>query len=203
MQSLNSTSATILNMSSPLLEAPVVVVSQVAKFSSPREEYDLFASDGTALGRIEEQASLGSFFARKLATLTFVVSDESGNPLATIEKPGSIGRSAFFVSDASGQQLGSIEQENVLLDPQFIVRTQTGDLRLTSTPVAAWTWSLVDQTGTEVGTINREFAGLADMFTSAESFVVRLGPSLAGSSRLVALVACASLDFVRDERKRR
>ena len=190
-------------MSSVLLEAPVVVVSQVAKFSSPREEYDLFAPDGTALGRIEEQASLGSFFARKLATLTFVVSDESGSQLATIQKPGSIGRSAFFVTGASGQQVGSIEQENIFLDPQFTVRTPTGDLRLTSTAVAAWTWSLVDQAGTEVGTIDREFAGLADMFTSAESFVVRLGAGLSGASRLVALVACACLDFVRDERKRR
>ena len=190
-------------MSSEIFDVPVVVVSQVAKFSSPREEYDLFAADGSPLGRIEEQASLGSFFARKLATLTFVVSDAAGDTVATVAKPGSIGRSAFFVTDASGQQVGSIEQENVFLDPQFTVRTPTGDLRLTSTAVNAWTWSMTDQAGAEVGSISREFAGLADMFTSAESFVVRLGPTLSGPSRLVALVACACLDFVRDERKRR
>lgn len=189
-------------MTSPLLDAPVVVVSQVAKLSSPREEYDLFTPDGAPLGRIEEQASLGSFFARKLSTLTYLVTDASGT-VATIKKPGAIGRSTFLVADGAGQQLGSVEQQNIVFDPQFTVRTPAGEFHLTSTAMNAWSWSLADATGAVAGTIGREFAGLADVFTSAEHFVVQLGPTLTGPTRLVALVACVCLDFVRDERRRR
>lgn len=36
-------------MPASLVDAPAVVVQQVAKFTSPREEYDLFAPDGTPL----------------------------------------------------------------------------------------------------------------------------------------------------------
>ncbi|HTW18736.1 MAG TPA: phospholipid scramblase-related protein [Mycobacteriales bacterium] len=190
-------------MAATLLDAPAVVVSQVAKLSSPREEYELFAPDGTALGRIEEQASLGSFFARKLSTLTFVVSDASGATVATIEKPGAIGRSTFIVADAGGQQIGVVEQQNMFMDPQFALRTPSGEFRLTSAAINAWSWTLVDANGAQVGQISREFAGLADVFTSAEHFVVELGPALAGPTRLVSLVACTCLDFVRDERAER
>jgi uncharacterized protein YxjI len=186
-----------------LLDAPAIVVQQVAKFSSPREEYDLFAPDGTALGRIEELASLGSFFARKLATLRYEVTDVSGAQVGAIEKPGAIGRSSFLVYDAAGAQVGVIEQENVFLDPQFSLRTPSGDFRLTSAAINAWTWSLESASGERVGGISREFAGLADIFTSAEHFVVELGPQLTGSTWLVALVACACLDFVRDQRASR
>jgi uncharacterized protein YxjI len=187
-------------MSATLLEAPAVVVQQVAKFSSPREEYDLFTTDGTPLGRIEEQASLGSFFARKLATLRFLVTDAAGATVGAIEKPGAIGRSSFLVYDASNQQVGVIEQENLFLDPQLTLHTPSGDFRLTSAAINAWTWTLADPAGTQVGGISREFAGLADVFTSAEHFVVQLGPQLTGPTRLVALLACACLDFIRDER---
>jgi uncharacterized protein YxjI len=189
-------------MASALLDAPVVVVVEVAKFSSPREEYDLYAPDGTPLGRIEEQPSFGSFFARKLATLTFAVTDSSGATVGTVQKPGKIGRSAFLVCDAAGQQVGSIEQENLLMDPQFTLRTSAGDLRLTSAAINAWAWQLVDATGAEVGKINREWAGLADVFTSRQHFVVEIGPTLTGSARFVALVACACLNFVREEKRR-
>lgn len=72
-----------------------------------------------------------------------------------------------------------------------------------SSPIEQETWSLVDANGQEVGSISREFAGLADMFTSAERFIVQLGSSLTGPTRLVALVACACLDVVRDERRGR
>ena len=117
-------------------------------------------------------------FARKLATLTFVVSDAANNTTATIARPGAIGRSTFLVTDRAGQQLGSIEQDNMFMDPQFALRTPTGDLRLTSTAINAWTWSLVNASGVEVGVINRQFAGLADMLTSAENFVVHLVTSV-------------------------
>ena len=143
---------------------------------------------------------MGSFFARKLATLRFQVTDAGGALVGTIEKPGAIGRSSFLIYDASGQQVGIIEQENLFMDPQFTLHTSAGDYRLTSAAINAWTWTLADAAGAEVGGISREFAGLADVFTSAEHFVVQLGEQLTGSARLVALVACACLDFVRDQR---
>lgn len=181
-----------------LLDAPVVVVSQVPKFSSPRAEYDLFLLDGTPLGRIEEQPSIGSFFARKMSTLTFAVSDASGAAIATFAKPGAIGRSTFYVSDTANQQVGTIVQENVFLDPQFTIQTQTGVFRLTSAALAAWAWSLVDTEGKQVGQIARQWAGMADVFTSAEHFVVQLDEALTGPTRLVALIACACMDVIRD-----
>jgi hypothetical protein len=152
-----------------LLSAPAVVVVQLAKFSSPREEYDL-------------------------------VTDANGATIGPITKPGAIGRSTFLVGDANGQEVGTVAQDNLFMDPQFTVTTPTGELKLTSAAINAWEWSLVSASGAAVGRITRQFAGLADVLTSAEHFVVELDASLTGPTRLTALVSCACLDVVRDIR---
>src|SRR4051812_30319441 len=49
----------------PLLDEPVIVVTQKPKFLSARAEYDLYRPDGTAIGFVEEEPSIGGLFARQ------------------------------------------------------------------------------------------------------------------------------------------
>ena len=185
-----------------LLDEPIIVVTQLGKLMSMRAEYELYRPDGTAIGSVTETSSAAGMFARKLATLEFVVADTSGQTVATIEKPGAFGRSTFLVTDAAGTQVGEIEQDNIMFAPQFTISTTEGGLRMTSTAAMAWDWDLVDDGGVSVGSVRREFTGLADVFTSEERFVVQLSKDLVGPRRLAAFASTICLDFVRDEKQR-
>jgi len=185
-----------------LLTAPAVVVAQRGKFVSKRAEYNLHLPDGTSLGTIRERPSLGGMFARKLSALTYVITDASGVEVGSIRKAGKLGRSHFEVLDPSGP-VGTIRQTNLMFSPRFEVSTPTGTFTMSAPPVLAREWTLVDAQGTPSGRITRSFPRLASVFTSAEHFVVEIDPRLTGPTRLVLLAACVSLDFVRDDRKRR
>jgi uncharacterized protein YxjI len=190
-------------MQENLLNEPAIVVAQLGKFMSQFADYELYRPDGTPLGAVSEEQTLGGMFARKLSTLRFVMTDTAGAKVATIEKPGAFGVSNFLLYDAADQQVGELAQENLMFDPQFTISTADGQMRLTSSAVMAWDWALIDDSGAQVGAVTREFAGLADMFTTAERYVVQLSPSLQGAHRLAALAACVCMDVVRDTKKRR
>ena len=188
-------------MSDSLINEPVIVVVQLGKFMSMRAEYELYRPDGTAIGSVTETPSAGGMFARKLSTLHFVIADAEGNTVATLEKPGAFGRSTFLVYDAQGTQVGEIEQENLMLAPQFTISTADGGLRMTSSAMMAWDWDLLDEQGESVGSVRREFTGLADVFTSEERFVVQLSAGLVGPRRLAAFASTICLDVVRDTKR--
>ncbi|MDQ1723559.1 MAG: hypothetical protein QOG52_587, partial [Frankiaceae bacterium] len=78
-------------MQENLLNEPAIVVAQLGKFMSQFADYELYRPDGTPLGAVSEEQTLGGMFSRKLSTLRFVMTDTAGAKVATIEKPGAFG----------------------------------------------------------------------------------------------------------------
>lgn len=186
-----------------MLTASTLVVTQHAKFVSQRAEYDVHAPDGTLLGSMHQDSSAASMFVGQLATISYDVLGADGQLLMQIVKPGSIGRARFDVAWGAGQPIGSIEQENVLFAPQFRLAATDGVARLTGGSFGSWEWQLEDSAGQQVGAVTKEFDGLAEMFTSADRFVVQLGPQLTGGLRALAVAATVCLDEVRTAKRRR
>lgn len=187
-----------------LLTAPVLVVVQHAKVFSQRVEYDIYAPDGTPLGSVHQQAGSGAGIFGQLATITYDVVAPNGQLLLQLVKPGHIGRAEFVVSWGNGQPVGSIEQENVLMAPQFSLTAADGQTaRLTGGSFLSWEWSIELPTGEPAGSVSKQFAGLAEMFSTADKFVVQLGPQLGGLLRPLAAVAAVCLDEVRTAKERR
>jgi hypothetical protein len=187
-----------------LLTAPALVVVQRAKFASSRAEYDIYAPDGTPYGSVHQQFGSGAGIFGQLATITYDVVGTDGQLLMQLTKPGNIGRAHFEVTWGNGSALGFIEQENLLFAPQFALSAVDGSsARLTGGAMMSWEWQVEDGNGQAVGSVSKQFAGLAELFSSADRFVVQLGPALTGALRALAVVATVCLDEVRTAKRRR
>ena len=185
-----------------LLSAPVLVVVQQAKMFSTRAEYDIYAPDGTPLGSVHQVPGSGAGFLGQLATISYDVADADGAVLMQMVKPSAIGRVHFEVSWANGQPIGTVEQENLLFAPQFeLVAADGVTARLTGGSLLSWEWAIEGTAGEALGTVSKQFAGLAEMFSSADRFVVQLSPSLVGALRALAIVATVCLDEVRTQKR--
>jgi hypothetical protein len=188
----------------PLLTAPVLVVVQHAKVFSTRAEYDVYAPDGTPLGSVHQVPGSGAGILGQLATIDYDVADATGNVLMRMIKPGAFGRVHFEVSWANGAAIGEIEQENLLFAPQFALTAADGTAaRLTGGAMMSWSWSIEGAGGESLGSVSKQFAGLAEMFSTADRFVVELSPALGGMLRPLAVVATICLDEVRTQKQQR
>lgn len=187
-----------------LLTAPVLVVVQQAKLFSSRAEYDVYAPDGTLLGSVHQVPGSGAGFLGQLATIDYDIAGVDGSVLMRMIKPGAFGRVHFEVSWSTGQSIGEIEQENLLFAPQFALSAADGtSARLTGGSMLSWSWTIEGMNGEPLGSVSKQFAGLAEMFSSADRFVVELSPALGGLLRPLAIVATVCLDEVRTQKQQR
>jgi uncharacterized protein YxjI len=185
-----------------LLSEPVVVVQQRGKVFSTRADYDLFTPAGEPLGSVAEQPGSGKWLLGGLAHLRFVVADSAGQPVLLLDKPGAWVRSRFGVLGPDESPLGEIHQENIVFAPQFALSAADGSTgRLDGGRMWSWEWTIEDAAGQPIGRVTKQFAGLAQMFLSADTYVVELSPELTGPLRAVALTACLCLDVVRDQER--
>src|ERR1700712_2040146 len=158
-----------------LLTEPVVVVQQRGKMFSQRADYDLFTPAGESLGSVAEQPGSGKWLLGGLAHLRFVVADAAGAPVLLLDKPGAWIRSRFGVLGADESPLGEIPQGSVVFAPQFALAAAEGSTgRLDGGRMWSWEWTLEDGAGQPIGRVTKQFAGLAAMFLSAETYVVEL-----------------------------
>lgn len=188
----------------PLLTAPELVVVQRAKVFSSRAEYDIYAPDGTALGSVHQDPGSGAGIFGQLAHITYEILGADGALLMRMVKPGAIGRVRFEVTWANGQEVGVIEQENLLFAPQFdLTATDGTTVRLSGGSMLSWDWTIEGPGGTALGSVTKQLAGLAEMFSSADRFIVQLSPQLTGWVRPLTVVATVCLDEVRTAKRNR
>jgi len=187
-----------------VLAADIIGVIERSGFMTSRS-YDLIAGDGSALGHLSEEGSTGSWLFGSAASSSFTLRDAHGGLVATMDRPGSMGRFQFVVTDRHGAEAGLVEQENAFFAPQFELRPADGPvMRLTGGSFGGTTWELADAASEELlGRVSQEFAGIGGLLGGTQRFAVRLSPVLAGSARLLALMATICLDYVRDTKKRR
>lgn len=187
-----------------LLDHDVVIVRQKPKIVEMTNQYALQDEEGRDIGAVEQ---VGQNVVRKaLRLLTSVdqylthrleVRDADGQVVLGLLRPAKFLKSTVQISDGAGQPLGSIVQRNVVGKKRFSLEAPDGSPlgELLGENWISWDFRIVDAAGTEVATVNKQWAGfLREGFTTADTYVFRATPALTGALRPLAFAAAVAID---------
>ncbi len=191
-------------MTSSLLDRDLVVVRQKAKIVEVTNQYQLQDADGNDVGSVNQ---VGQSKARKV--LRFVsnvdqflshkleIQDADGTMVLTLSRGAKLMKSKIEISDAAGAVVGAIVQENVVGKKRFSLNgadgTKLGELQGESW--TSWDFKILDAEGGVVGNVDKKFSGLLrEGFTTADTYIVQLEPSLTGPLRTLAFAAAVAID---------
>jgi len=190
-----------------LLDAPTLVVKQKLKLIELKNEYDVYHPDGHRLGRVAQvRQSPFALLTRIFSDLDVAlpvhleVQDEAGRVLLHLSKPWF--RWVVDVSAADGTPLGSIGKQFRLGKARFRLTDPSG---APAGEIQARNWrakdfSILDATGNQVGEVNKKFAGLRELFTDADTYVVHIDPRTAEPLRSLVLASCLTIDTIMKQK---
>ena len=189
---------------SSLLERDLVVVRQKAKLIELTNQYELQDADGATIGSVNQ---VGQSKARKVLRLVskvdqflthkLEVHDLDGSTVLTLTRPAKVMKSKIEVTDAAGAPVGTIVQRNIVGKKRFGLEapdgTSLGELQGESW--VSWDFRIEDESGKEVGRVNKKFSGLLrEGFTTADTYIVQLEAGLSGPLRSLAFAAAVAID---------
>jgi uncharacterized protein YxjI len=190
-----------------LLDSPTLLVKQKLKLIDLKNEYDVYHPDGYQLGRVVQvRQSPLAMLTRIFSDLDVAlpvhleVRDAAGGVLLHLSKPWF--RWTVSVSRPDGTPLGSIGKQFRLGKARF---TLTGPSGEPAGEVQARNWrakdfSVVDSTGRQIGEVNKKFAGLRELFTDADNYVVRIDASTPDPLRSLVVASCLTIDTIMKQK---
>lgn len=196
-----------------LLTADTLVVSQRAKLVELTNQYDIWDPQGVALGFIDEQAqsrlrrtarfvaSVGQFLTHRLT-----VRDLADGEVLQVTRPAKLVKSHLSVRTGDRRRVGEISQDNVFGKIRFSLTDAQGRHlgQICAENWRAWDFAIVNRDGREVARIDKRFVGvLTAVFTTADTYVVHIDPTLDGDLRLLVIAAAAAVDTALKQDERR
>jgi uncharacterized protein YxjI len=130
--------------------------------------------------------------------------DSNGKLLASIHRGWTFWMSKIIIKDSNGDISGYIRQKFRILKPRFrIFDASENQIAEINGDWKAWAFSITDQNGIQIGTINKKWAGIAkDFFTSADKYHVTIEPNYAEDRNKMNIVVTAiTIDMVLKESK--
>ena len=193
--------------SASLLAEPVLVVKQKLKLVELRNEYAVLDPSGRQIGAVVQASqSPLAFLARVFtswdvtlpitlhilgpgAQLELIVHKPwftwrcqvlrpDGTPLGEITKQIRLGRARFALLDPRGAQLGEVRAHNW----------------------RAKDFSVFDGAGQAIARVTKRWAGLRELFTDADTYVVEVSPSAVDPLRSLAVATCLVIDVVMKQK---
>jgi hypothetical protein len=190
-----------------LLAQPVLVVNQRLKLIELRNEYHVFDQQGNPIGSVRQARQSPLAFLLRLfsdldvalpITLDFVnaagqvelvlhkpwfrwvcwVRQPGGAQLGTIAKQFRLGKARFALADPRGEPLGEVRAENW----------------------RAKDFAVLDAQGREVARVSKKWAGLRELFTDADNYVVQVDPALSNPLRSLAVASCLAVDVIMKQK---
>jgi uncharacterized protein YxjI len=148
-------------------------------------------------------AFLMRMFLKAKRPFTLELKSPEGATLLRLKRPWHWWLSHMDVEDGEGRPLGSIQQRFAFFERLYDVVGASGEVLATLRgPVfKPWTF-LLEQSGREVGKIQKQWSGLGkELFTSADNFGVTFAD--VGDARIRTLVVAATflIDFVHFENR--
>lgn len=175
------------------------------------DAYDIFdAETGEKLGVAREEIHsaikwLRLIVQKQLMPTTVVIRDDDEQPVLTIHRGVAFLRSKVSVADAQGDPIGYFKSHLFSLGGGFDV------FNLSDQKVAevkgdwkGWTFKFKSAAGQELGTVSKQWAGMAkELFTSADNYVIALNDDTSSNPSLAALLLAAgiAIDTVFKENK--
>jgi uncharacterized protein YxjI len=192
--------------SASLLAEPVLVVRQKLKLIELRNQYGVFDRHGRQIGAVEQVTRSPLAFLARLFTSWDValpmmleirgpagpellvvkpwftwrcqVSRADGVPLGQIVKQMRLGKARFALLDPGGAQLGEVRAESW----------------------RAKDFSVRDGGGQQVARVTKKWAGLRELFTDADTYVVEVSPAAVDPLRGLAVASCLVIDTIMKQK---
>lgn len=187
-----------------LFAARTLMVSQKAKLIELTNEYDVTdPGTGALLARVVEVGQSGlkkavrflgnydQFFTHRLE-----VRDPSGVVLLQMTRPAKVLKSRMQIAQPDGTPIGEIVQDNVFGKKRFgfsVTGQIIGGIRAENW--RSWDFAIEDAAGTEVGRINKKWAGIGrELFTTADHYQVLIHHELPYPLRLMVIASAVTVD---------
>jgi uncharacterized protein YxjI len=190
-----------------LLGQQVLIVKQKLKLIELRNEYAVLDRSGRQIGAVQQatQSPL-AFFARLFTswdvtlpitlhilgpgavtelvvhkpwfTWRCQVMRHDGRPVGQITKQVRLGKARFTLLDPGGAQLGEVRAQNW----------------------RAKDFSVLDGAGQPIARVTKKWAGLRELFTDADTYVVEVSPAAVDPLRSLAVATCLVIDVVMKQK---
>jgi uncharacterized protein YxjI len=189
-----------------LLNEPVLVVRQKLKLVELRNEYGVFDPGGRQIGAVAQVAQSPLAFLTRLFTswdvalpITLEIRGPGG-PELLVQKPWFTWRCQ--VTRPDGRQIGQIVKQIRLGKARFALLdpggTQLGEVRAENW--RAKDFSVRDGAGQVLARVTKRWAGLRELFTDADTYVVEVLPTAAEPLRSLAVASCLVIDVVMKQK---
>jgi Scramblase len=190
-----------------LLDQPVLVVKQKLRLIELRNEYAVLDQTGRQVGAVVQASQSPLAFLARMFTswdvalpITLHILGPGTVPELVVHKPWFTWRCQ--VARPDGQPLGEITKQVrlgrarfTLLDPRG---AQLGEVRAHNW--RAKDFSVLDATGEPVARVTKKWAGLRELFTDADTYVVEVSPSAVDPLRSLAVATCLVIDVVMKQK---
>lgn len=154
------------------------------------------SSTSRAQSRLRKTArfatSIGQFLTHRLT-----VRDVADGEVLEVIRPAKLVKSRLSVRTGDRRRVGEIVQDNVFGKIRFTLTDADGRRlgQIRAENWRAWDFAIVNRDGRKVATIDKRFVGvLKAVFTTADTYVVHIDPTLDGDLRLLVIAAAAAVD---------
>lgn len=195
---------------SALFSEPVLVVAQKREIFDTSANYMIHHPQGAPVAQVAEEASTAKKVVRfmskwddKIGRTLHVTDVQTGAALLTIRKDFALALPSTNVFGPDGQPVGLISKE-FGFRPKFTLQAPGGQ------PVATIQgdffgreFGIVDMNGVELTRITKQFRGLTELFSQADSYVVQMMQNVQGPFRALIVATCIAVDIVLHENANR
>jgi scramblase len=190
-----------------LLAQPVLVVRQKLKLIELRNQYDVFDQSGRQIGAVEQASQSPLAFLARVFTswdvalpITLHLLGPGATPELVVHKPWFTWRCQVRRPD--GQPIGEITKQIRLGKARFTLvdphGAQLGEVRAHNW--RAKDFSVFDGAGQAVARVTKKWAGLRELFTDADTYVVEISPAAVDPLRSLAVATCLAIDVVMKQK---
>ena len=190
-----------------LLTQQVLIVKQKLKLIELRNEYAVLDQHGRQIGAVLQAIQSPLAFLTRVFTswdvalpITLHILGPGALPELIVHKPWFTWRCQ--VSRPDGQPLGQIIKQIrlgkarfTLLDPRG---AQLGEVRAHNW--RAKDFSVLDGAGQPIARVTKKWAGLRELFTDADTYVVEVSLAAADPLRSLAVATCLVIDVVMKQK---
>jgi uncharacterized protein YxjI len=190
-----------------LLQLSRLIVKQRMKVFELKNEYEVFDETGQPTGRVTQVRQSGlAKLARIFSSMDLMlpvhleVTDASGQVVLLLQKPWF--RWAVQVSGPSGGPIGTITKQVRMGKARFNITSPDG-VELGSVHALNWRakdFAVYDRDNRQVGGVNKKWAGLRELFTDADTYVIEIYPDTGEPLRSLAIAACLTIDTVMKQK---
>ena len=183
-----------------MLDRQTYVVKERVGFMKLANVYDLLDPEtGQPIGIAKEEPPGPIKYLRLLMnnkwlpTVVNVYEREGAAPTLSIHRGVALFRPKVHVT-AGGRELGYFKPKFISLGPSFnIFDMQDREIGSVKGDWKGWNFQLLTPQGEELGRVTKKWAGLKELFTTADTYVIALSDSAAGRQDVAQLLLAAGL----------